>query len=75
MIELKVLRLAHAEGLEIPSYQSAGAAGADVCAAVEGNLAIFILVHVQKFQGRAVQIVVQPCTNNRTIALVHGPLG
>jgi dUTP pyrophosphatase len=29
-----VLRLPHGEGLPLPSYQSAGAAGADLCAAI-----------------------------------------
>ena len=33
-ITIEVLRLAHAEGLELPAYQSAGAAGLDLIAAV-----------------------------------------
>jgi dUTP pyrophosphatase len=32
---LKVVRLAHAEGLPLPAYQSAGAAGLDLIAAVD----------------------------------------
>ncbi len=33
-MQLKIKRLAHAEGLPLPSYQTVGAAGADICAAV-----------------------------------------
>jgi len=33
-MEVKVRRLAHAEGLPLPAYATAGAAGADLCAAV-----------------------------------------
>ncbi len=40
MIELKVLRMDHAKGLKIPAYQSAGAAGADVRAAVEAVISV-----------------------------------
>jgi len=37
---IRVQRLAHSEGLELPSYASAGAAGADLRAAVAENLMI-----------------------------------
>ena len=37
---VKFKRLAHANGLELPSYQSEGAAGADVRAAVESDITI-----------------------------------
>ena len=40
MIELKIFRMSHAKGIEIPSYQSAGAAGADVRAAVESDISL-----------------------------------
>ncbi len=33
-IEVRLVRLPHAEGLNLPSYASEGAAGADLCAAV-----------------------------------------
>ena len=33
-IKVKVVRLAHAEGLDLPAYQSSGAAGMDLLAAV-----------------------------------------
>ena len=33
-IEVKVVRLAHAQGLDLPAYQSPGAAGMDLVAAV-----------------------------------------
>jgi dUTP pyrophosphatase len=33
-VEIKVKRLPHAEGLPLPAYQSSGAAGLDLCAAV-----------------------------------------
>ncbi len=39
-VEVRVLRLPHAEGLPLPTYASPGAAGADVCAAIEGDLEI-----------------------------------
>ena len=37
---VKVVRLAHAEGLALPAYQSGGAAGVDLLAAVEAPLAL-----------------------------------
>ncbi len=37
---VRVRRLTHAEGLEMPSYASAGAAGADLCAAVDEPLVL-----------------------------------
>ena len=40
MSHVRVLRLAHGEGLSLPAYQSAGAAGADICAAVETPLVL-----------------------------------
>ena len=40
MIEVRVMRLPHAEGLPAPAYQSQGAAGADLVAANEGALEI-----------------------------------
>jgi dUTP pyrophosphatase len=39
-VTVKVLRLPHAEGLDLPAYQSAGAAGMDLLAAVERKLTI-----------------------------------
>ena len=39
-LEVRVHRLPHAEGLPLPSYATDGAAGADLCAAVEGELVI-----------------------------------
>jgi dUTP pyrophosphatase len=33
-VEVRIRRLAHAEGLPTPAYQTAGAAGMDLCAAV-----------------------------------------
>jgi dUTP pyrophosphatase len=36
-ITVKVLRLPHAEGIPLPRYESAGAAGLDLCAAVREN--------------------------------------
>lgn len=39
MIELKVRRLPHGEGLPLPSYQTPHAAGMDLCAAVDLTLA------------------------------------
>jgi dUTP pyrophosphatase len=35
MAEVKVVRMAHAAGLELPAYATVGAAGMDVLAAVE----------------------------------------
>jgi dUTP pyrophosphatase len=39
-MEVQVRVLPHGEGLPLPSYATAGAAGADVCAAVEGELVL-----------------------------------
>jgi dUTP pyrophosphatase len=39
-IEVRVRRLPHAEGLPLPSYATSGAAGADLCAAVEDHIDI-----------------------------------
>jgi dUTP pyrophosphatase len=37
-IEIRIQRLPHADGLPLPAYASNGAAGADLCAAVESEL-------------------------------------
>jgi dUTP pyrophosphatase len=37
MTNVRILRLAHGEGLPLPSYQSAGAAGLDLLAALPAN--------------------------------------
>ena len=39
-VEVRIRRLAHAEGLPLPDYATAGAAGADLCAAAEDDLVI-----------------------------------
>ena len=39
-MEVQVRVLPHGEGLPLPSYATTGAAGADVCAAVEGELVL-----------------------------------
>jgi dUTP pyrophosphatase len=39
-VEVRIRRLPHAEGLPLPDYATAGAAGADVCAAVDRDLVI-----------------------------------
>ena len=39
-IEIRVRRLPHAEGLPLPGYATTGAAGADLCAAIEDDLTI-----------------------------------
>jgi dUTP pyrophosphatase len=39
-IEVRIRRLAHAEGLPLPGYATAGAAGADLCAAVDREMII-----------------------------------
>jgi len=39
-VGVKILRLAHGEGLPLPAYQSALAAGADVCAALDAPLVL-----------------------------------
>lgn len=38
--EIRVLRLPHAQGLPLPQYQTEHAAGADLCAAIEGELVL-----------------------------------
>ena len=40
MVEIDVLRLPHAEGLPLPSYATAGAAGMDLLAAIAAPLVI-----------------------------------
>ena len=39
-VEVRIRRLAHAEGLPLPVYATDGAAGADLCAAVESETVI-----------------------------------
>jgi len=39
-VEIRIRRLPHAEGLPLPDYATSGAAGADVCAAVDRDLVI-----------------------------------
>ncbi|MDX2435535.1 MAG: dUTP diphosphatase [Acidobacteriota bacterium] len=39
-VDVRVRRLSHAEGLPMPVYATGGAAGADLCAAVDGEIAI-----------------------------------
>jgi dUTP pyrophosphatase len=39
-IEVRIQRLPHAEGLQLPAYATDGAAGADVCAAVESEVVL-----------------------------------
>jgi dUTP pyrophosphatase len=39
-VEIRVRRLDHGAGLPLPAYATAGAAGADVCAAVAGEVMI-----------------------------------
>jgi dUTP pyrophosphatase len=40
MVEVLVERLPHATGLPLPSYATEGSAGADLCAAVEGEVVL-----------------------------------
>ncbi len=40
MVRVRIRRLPHALGLPLPGYATAGAAGADLCAAVEGPLVV-----------------------------------
>ena len=39
-IGIEVMRLAHAHGLDLPAYATAGAAGMDLLAAVDGDVSI-----------------------------------
>lgn len=39
-VEVRIRRLAHAEGLPLPVYATGGAAGADLCAAVDSEVVI-----------------------------------
>jgi len=39
-VEIRIRRLAHAEGLPLPVYATGGAAGADLCAAVDSAISI-----------------------------------
>jgi dUTP pyrophosphatase len=39
-VNVRIRRLAHAEGLPLPAYATDGAAGADLCAAVESELVL-----------------------------------
>ena len=38
--EIFLKRLPHHDGLELPSYQSAGSSGMDLCAAVDGDITL-----------------------------------
>jgi dUTP pyrophosphatase len=39
-VEVRIRRLTHAEGLPLPVYATTGAAGADLCAAVDAEIVI-----------------------------------
>jgi len=39
-VAIRIRRLPHAEGLPLPDYATSGAAGADLCAAVENELTL-----------------------------------
>ena len=39
-VEVRIRRLPHAEGLPLPAYATDGAAGADLCAAVEAEMVV-----------------------------------
>ena len=39
-VEVRIRRLPHAEGLPLPAYASDGAAGADLCAAVDAEMVL-----------------------------------
>ena len=39
-VEIRIRRLGHAVGLPLPAYATDGAAGADLCAAVDGEMII-----------------------------------
>ena len=39
-VQVRVRRLPHAEGLPLPAYATVGSAGADLCAAAEGELVV-----------------------------------
>ena len=39
-VDIAIKRLSHARGLDLPSYATSGAAGLDVCAAVESDLVL-----------------------------------
>lgn len=54
--EVAVVRLAHGEGLPLPSFATAGAAGADLCAAVTAELIIPPMHRVAVPTGIAVAI-------------------
>jgi dUTP pyrophosphatase len=46
-VTVRVLRLPHAEGLPLPSYQSAGAAGLDLLAAIAPNTQLVLEPHAR----------------------------
>jgi len=54
--EVAVLRLAHGEGLPLPTFATAGAAGADLCAAVTSDVIIPPMQRVAVPTGIAVAI-------------------
>ena len=39
-ISIQIKRLAHATGIDLPSYATAGAAGMDICAAIDGDVTL-----------------------------------
>jgi dUTP pyrophosphatase len=40
IVNVRIRRLPHSEGLPLPNYATSGAAGADLCAAVDGEMVI-----------------------------------
>ena len=46
VVDVAIKRLSHARGLDLPSYATSGAAGLDVCAAVESDLVLAPGKHV-----------------------------
>lgn len=45
-ITIPIKQLAHAKGLALPSYASSGAAGLDLCAAIEGEIELAPMVRI-----------------------------
>lgn len=74
-IELKIMRLPHSEGIDLPRYETSGSAGFDLCAAISGEQMLhsgeitliptgFIIAIAQGYEGQ-----VRPRSG---LALKHG---